>query len=61
MSTRPLKPTRSKLAIRLGAALLTSLVVQRGRMRALLQEAQHRGSTYLTLPHDDPSVDEQQE
>ncbi len=61
MSTRPLKQTRSKLAVRLGAALLTSMVVQRGRMRALLREAQHRGASYLQSPSEETSSDESAE
>jgi hypothetical protein len=61
MSTKPIKPSRSKLAVRLGAALATSLVVQRGRIRALLREAQHLGSTFLQVPSDKPSPKESSE
>lgn len=61
MSTRPLKPSRSKLAVRLGAALATSVAVQRGRMRALLREAQHRGSSYLQFPSEPSNPEEQSE
>jgi hypothetical protein len=61
MSSRSLRPDRSTLAARLGAALITSIVVQRGRMRALFREAQHRGATYLDVrgehrDHDEPSA-----
>ncbi len=61
MSTKPTKPLRSKLAIRLGAAFVTSMVVQRGRIQALLREAQHRGAQYLQFSNNEADTDETEE
>ncbi len=63
MSSVPRSHRTTPLWVRLRAALETSLVVQRGRMSALMKEAERRGEHYLTYRsasnRDDGAVDDQ--
>ncbi len=63
MSSVPRSHRTTPLWVRLRAALETSVVVQRGRMSALMKEAERRGEHFLTnrtVPEsDEGSVEEQ--